>query len=104
MDCSISRSQAQFSSQNSVDIAELNTLLGMAKSLGHEMSDNLRTTNEHASSMVHDSDTLNNLVLVNETVPRVCRILSTRITYLQHQHRITSAKKATDQLRRVLRE
>ena len=92
--------QAAFSFRNSVDIAELDTLIGKAKSLGQELSNNLKAPNEHASSEVRDSDSRNDLALVNETVPYVCRTMSTRITYLQHRQRTTSAKKATHKLRR----
>ena len=89
-----------FSPRNSVDIAELDNLIGKAKSLGQELSDNLKATNEHASSNIDDSDSRNNFVVVNETVPFVCRTMSTRITYLQRRQSTTSAKKATDKLRR----
>ena len=74
--------QAVFSSRNGVDIAELDILIGKAKSLGLEMSDNLKATNEGASSKVHDSDSRDDLGLANETVPYVCRTMSTRIAYL----------------------
>ena len=76
--------QAAFTSCNSVDIAELDTLMGKAKALGQELSDNLKATNEHASSEAHDSDYRNDLALVYETVPYVCRTKSTWIAYLQH--------------------
>ena len=92
--------QAQFSSCGSVYTAELDTLLDKEKSLGQEFTDNLKTTNKHVSSDVHDIDYRNDLVLMNETIPRVCRTLSTRIAYLQHQQKITSAKEATGKLRR----
>ena len=85
--------QAAFSSRNSVDIDELDTLIGKAKSLGQEMTDNLKATNEYAFSKVHGSESRNDLALVNETVPYVCRPMSTRIAYLQHQQKTTYAKK-----------
>ena len=70
------------------------------KSLDQEMLDNLKATNDYSSSKVHDSDSCNDHELVNETVPHVCRTMSTRIAYLQHRHKTTNAKKATDKLRR----
>ena len=74
-------------------------MIGKAKSLGQELSNNLQDTNEHASAEVLDSESRNHLALVNETLPYVCRTLSTRIAYLQHRQRTTSAT-ATDKLRR----
>ena len=75
--------QTQLLSVSSVDTAELENLLDKAKSLSQELSDNSKATKEHAFSEAHDSDFRNNLVLVSETVSRVCRTLSTRIAYLQ---------------------
>ena len=92
--------QAARTSSNCVDIAELDTLLGKAKSLGQELSDNLKRTNEGSSSEVHDNDYRKDPVLVNETVPCVCRIFSTKIAYVKYQQRTTSAKKAEDELSR----
>ena len=85
--------QPEFSSCKSVDITELDTLTGKIKSLGQEMSDNLKATNEHTSSEVHNSDSLNDLALVNETIPYGCRKMSTRIAYLQHLQETTYVKK-----------
>ena len=42
--------QAAFSFRNSVDIAELDTLISRAKSFGQELSNNLKAKNEQASS------------------------------------------------------
>ena len=92
--------QAAFTSVKIVHIAKLESLIGKAQSLGQELSDNLKTTKEHASSEAHDSDSRIDLLLVEETVPRVSRSISARIAYLQHQQRITSAKKSTEKLRR----
>ena len=64
------------------------------------MSDKSKATSEYASSKVHDSYSRNDLAFVNETVPYVWWTMSTRNAYPQHRQKATSAKKATDKLRR----